>query len=469
MAVRDISVLRYAIYNASFLPNDAIVDFESSEYKEVFYALIPTQTAQIEFWHGNGINRNDSYWAPTADISIDEDYGGNRFDFAHSLGTWGRIKLKEIDNSTWLSGDIYVQGSWQDGPTHLNAGQLTDGGNPRVFDPESRHYTVNKPGNIIEGAQGILYPYKVRVPKISSITPKQKWKDLRVSLYAELKSVFNGGNWYLGNAHKTFNLYQKAISITKDIANNNYINNNQQITRPISQTFYLNKTESRGATINSYWLIEKKDINNNWVNAVETVDYTLLQGALNLDILEFQFQVQGEYKITNYSKGNNSISTGLNEDYNSFFVIANPDNKTIIINDYITLPDLVTKLTPDLNYKNVTTELEPTLTGIEMYKVNVDCDLDLINASYIKEIKTINHDNNDSTDTVQQNLTNSYNIEQWKQLILDKSIVKCIVKNKITNVIIEERDCNSLNTFLNTFLLPKNEYEIGYLITPKNN
>ena len=457
--VHDSRVFLTAIFNSNYFPKDQIIDLETAN-PYVQWSLEQSRLGVVTFQAGKAINRNDPWYAETTDDIIDEDRSSN-WDFAHSLGVVGQYSVLDLSNNTIVSGASF-DGAQQVPVTRLLPGQQSFGNGP-VGNPEVRHYTVSKPGNNITGALGSSYPYRIYIPKVSDIN--QKWKDLNIYWNLNLRSVFDKNNMDLGNTGlQGFKVFQKAISITKKIGGNIYANNASE-TLALSQSIRLDKAQNRGDGVVSSWIIQKKS-GASYITATSGVDYTLITGTLNADQIEVKFLITGDYKIINYSKGNSSVVSGVNESYLTLNILSQPNNVTVKVDDYISLPKINPILTPVNIFTNVTTQLNPTLEGYERFEVTVTPSLDLTQAIYRKVRTEIDHDNSDTVTQTDEILT--LNNNQWLDLMLQKANVECFIRKKNAGLTFTEiKSCNTTNTFQHNFAENSGDWEVGYLVTPK--
>lgn len=457
--VHDSRVLRTAIFNSNYFPKDKIIDLETvNPYVE--WSLEQSRLGVVTFQAGKAINRNDLWYNETTDDIIDEDRS-SKWDFAHSLGVVGQYSVLDLSNNTIISGASF-DGAQQVPVTRLLQGQESFGNGP-VGNPEVRHYTVSKPGNNITGALGSSYPYRIYIPKVSDIN--QKWKDLNIYWNLNLRSVFDKNNMDLGNTGlQGFKVFQKAISITKKIGGNIYANNASE-TLALSRSIRLDKTQNRGDGVVSSWIIQKKS-GSTYVTAVSGVDYTLITGTLNADQIEIKFLITGDYKIINYSKGNSSVVSGVNESYLTLNILSKPNNVTVTVDEHIALPKINPILTPQSTFTNVTIQTTPILEGYERYEIIVTPELDLSQALYRKVRKEIDHDNSYTTTETDETIT--LNNNQWLEMMLQKANVDCFIREKNAGLTFTEiKSCNTTNTFQHNFAQNNGDWEVGYYVTPK--
>ncbi len=470
MSVRDSFVSQTAIFNSNFYPKDTIIDMEVPA-PSISFPLVQSRLGKVSFWHGDGANFNDTFYTETTDDIIDEDRnGGVKYDFAHSLGVLGISQVKNLATNVVIQAFTSIPGNIQVPQTFLSPGQFTDAGNGPVGPIEARHNTVNLSGNNVTGCLGSNYPYKIAIPKVPNIN--QKWEDLLITWNLLLLSVFDQENLSIGNTNfQTFKVFQKAVSVTKKIGggsslipiNTIYANNGNE-TIALSQSLKLDKSQNRGDGLISSWTIQKK-VGNSFTTATVGVDYNLILGNLNSDQLEIIFLITGDYKIINYSKGNSSIASGVNESFSTLNILSRPNNITVTVDEFIRFPKINPILTPSASFRNVTLETSPILKGYERYNIIVTPILDLTNASYKKVRIETNNDTNTTTSTEEiLTLTNN----QWLDLILQKTNVLCFLRKKNAGLNFEEtKDCNSSNSFQHYFSQNNGEWEAGYYMTSK--
>jgi hypothetical protein len=459
--VHDSKVLQTAIFNSNYFPKDQIIDLETAN-PYVQWSLEQSRLGVVTFKAGKAINRNDPWYNETTDDIIDEDRS-SKWDFAHSLGVIGQYQVSNFADNTIIIPFQSFDGAQQVPVTRLLPGQQAFGNGP-VGNPEVRHYTVSKPGNNnITGALGSSYPYRIYIPKVSDIN--QKWKDLTILWYLNLRSVFDSENLDLGNTGvQQFKVFQKAISITKKIGGNIYANNASE-TLALSQSIRLDKAQNRGDGVVSSWIIQKK-VGSTYVTAVSGVDYTFITGTLNADQIEVKFLITGDYKIINYSKGNSSVASGVNESYLTLNILSKPNNVTVTVDEHIALPKINPILTPISAFTNVTVQTTPILEGYERYEIIVTPELDLSQALYKKVRKEIDHDNSHTGTQTDETIT--LNNNQWLDMMLQKANVDCFIREKNAGLTFTEiKSCNTTNTFQHNFAQNNGDWEVGYYVTPK--
>lgn len=467
MPFRNMSVKRPAVFNTNLYPKDRIYDFHDNEYIDIIWSII--QTGILRFEWSKRKNIRYSWYEESTDHRIDEDRNKeSEWDFAHSLGTWGFYNIRDLQTNNLLFTDN-IKGNNQPAPkTHLNPGSFAIGNNPPVYVPEARHYTIIKPGNNVEGALGHEYPYRLHIPKYSD--PIQKYKDVKVFWSLNLVSLFDGKRWEMGNnGGQQFTLFQKAVSITKyqgeilDVGSINFKTN---------QVLVLDKSDNRGDAVESKWIISKKDINNNWINASLGTDYIFVMSTNeNSDIVQIKFNLSGEYRVNNSTKGNTNSIAGINEmNRYTFINVSDVLIKTKIEEDII-FPTIEVSLLHNNSWDNVMKNSKtPTtpLTGYEPYKTDLS---PILNKEGSKFIKTTYYYDEETEELIPPIKVENLILtdEQWLIAILARANVIAFSKDKETDTFKTVINCNEQNTWFHTFTEAEGKYEIGYQITPKIN
>lgn len=466
MPFRNMSVKRPAVFNTNLYPKDMIYDFHDKEYIDIIWSII--QTGILRFEWKKGTVAKWRYYEESTDHRIDEDRNEeSKWDFAHSLGTVGFYNIRDLQTNTLLFSDN-IKGNNQPSPqTHLNPGENSYGYLP-VYVPEARHYTVIKLGNNVEGALGHKYPYRLHIPKYSDSI--QKYKDVKVFWQLFLFSLFNGNTWQMGNnGGQQFTLFQKAVSITKH--NNIYLNFNDTISHKITNILVLDKSDNRGDAVESKWIISKKDINNNWINASLGTDYIFVMSTNeNSDIVQIKFNLSGEYRVNNSTKGNTNSIAGINE--MGCYTFINVSDVSIIteIEEDIIFPTIEVSLLHNNSWDNVMKNSKtPTtpLTGYEPYKTDLSPILNKEDSKFIKTTYFYDEETSTLINTLVENLI--LTDEQWLIAILERANVIAFSKDKETDTFKTVINCNEQNTWFHTFTETEGKYEIGYQITPKIN
>ena len=469
MGVYNVYVEKQAQFNPNYYPKDRIVDFETNgQYAE--WRLEQSVFGNLNFMHGSGATYNDTHFmrnpsgnrsaaAPQTWYPGDEDWDGSRgLDFYHSLGVVGTYLIQDGDGNTvqtWTS----FNGAQQVPPTYLLQGQIIYGNGP-VGNPEVRHNKVTNPnGNKVDGCFGAGYPYRLSYIRVSD--PVYKWKDLSIIWGLNLRSVFNGGNWDLGSTGaQSFKVFQKAVAITRN--GTTVIANNAQISCNLSTPLVLNKTLNRGHYTSSTWAILKKDNLGNYVTATLNLDYILNTGTFTSDIIEIQFMVPGDFKVTNTAVGSSSAATGPNQMVTTTIIRVNLDNIITRVDDKITFPTLQANMSATPVFTNIVIDDAPILEGVEVFSVDITPSLDMQFAEWIQT--TITNTNGNVVQTIIDK-TNDLNEQQWLQLMLDKALVNCVAVNSNTSQVVESRNCHNLG-YNQTFRLPRGNYNCGYTVEP---
>lgn len=470
MGVYNVYVERQITYNSSFYPKDRIVDFETNgQYAE--WRLEQSVFGNLNFMHGSGAKLYDTHFmrnpsgkrsaaAPQTWYPGDEDWDGSRgLDFYHSLGVVGQYLIQDADSnvvSPWTS----FNGAQQVPPTYLLQGQIIYGNGP-VGNPEVRHNKVTNPnGNKVDGCFGAGYPYRLSYIRVSD--PVYKWKDLSILWYLNLRSVFNSGNWDLGNTgFQSFKVFQQAIAITKNGAS--IVPNNTSGKTTLATPLILNKTLNRGTKNGSTWTIQKKNGLGTYVTATPGLEYVLNTGTLLSDIMEIQFMVPGDFKVINTATGGSSVATGPNIGTSTLLIRADLDNVLITVDDKITFPNLIANVVPTSTFTNIVTDGAPApLGGIESFSVDVTPSLNMDLAEWIQTTIT---DTNGTVTQTTVDKTNDLSESQWLQLILDKANVQCVVVDTTINQIVQSRNCQDLG-YNQTFILTRGNYTCGYIVQP---
>lgn len=249
-------------------------------------------------------------------------------------------------------------------------------------------------------------------------------------------------NW---NKTVTFQVYQKAVAITKVNGTVAIDNTSYSISTAIAVD--LDKTDNRGDGTTSTWRIFKNS-GGTFIPATLGADFVYNTGsALTDDTININFTSPGYYQVVNYAEGSNSSRTNVAVNsaiHTLFFQIGS------VIIEQINLPNLFTIITPVVSVTNTTVSQTGVLTGVEIYNVDVSPSLDLSQAYY--RIST------DGGAYVDQAFTEA----DWITFIDQKCVVTMIVKkNGVT-----------INTYAGwgpyTLSLTAGEYEIGYRLQKKS-
>ncbi len=435
-------------------PKDAIWDFQDGDYTS-FFPMKQSLPGFLHFQAGYGVHRNDSYWTEHTDIEIDEDRNdGSSWNFAASVGTWLSAQRLSAPSTALTP----IDGSTFPSPNRLSVGENYYGNTLRT-NPEARHYRMfNSAANTYQGILGAAWPYKIVVPKVSD--PTYKWANQLWLASGGVKSSFNGGTWDMGSWGNFFTVFQKAVAITRN--GTTVIANNAQISTYLSAPLQLNKTLNRGHYTSSTWAILKKNNLGNYVAATVNLDYVLNTGTFTSDIIEIQFQVPGDFKVTNTAVGSSSTFTGPNQMITTTIIRADIDNVTVVVNDKITFPTIKANMSATPVFTNIIVDDAPILEGIETFSVDITPSLDMQFAEWIQKTQTITNGNLVETEIVK---TNDLNEAQWLQLMLDKALVNCVVINSDTSIALETRNCHDLG-YNQTFRLPRGNYNCGYTVEP---
>ena len=436
-------------------PKDTIFDFESGQYN----CLFPMKQSVPGFLHfkaGYGaIHRNDPYWTEHTDVEIDEDRNDrSSWNFAASCGTWLQAQRLSAP-STALT---YIDGSTFSSPNRLSVGENYYGNTLRT-NPEARHYRMfNAGANTYQGILGSAWPYKIVIPRVAE--PTYKWANQLWVATGGIKSSFNSGTWDMGSWANFFTVFQKAVAITRN--GTTVIANNAQISCYLSTPLVLNKTLNRGHYTSSTWAILKKDNLGNYVTATLNLDYILNTGTFSSDIIEIQFMVPGDFKVTNTAVGSSSAATGPNQMVTTTIIRVDLDNVITTVDDKITFPTLQANMSATPVFTNIVIDDAPILEGVEVFSVDITPSLDMQFAEWIQT--TITNTNGNVVQTIIDK-TNDLDEQQWLQLMLDKALVNCVAVNSNTSQVVESRNCHDLG-YNQTFRLPRGNYNCGYTVEP---
>ena len=438
-------------------PKDTILDFEDGD-GNVQFIIEQFLPGVLAFQAGaHVIYSNDQTFAETTDNVIwrlRNDHQNGFWNFPASLGTW----LRAFRLSSPSTPATLIDGGSFPSPTRLLQGQNYYGNTPRT-NPEARHWkkigtTENYAGGIGEG-----WPYKITIPRV--VDPTYKWANQFWGASFGVKSSFDEGTWDFGSASKYFFVYQKAVAITRNGATT--LANNAQISTRLSAPLSLNKTLNRGHFTSSTWAVLKKDNLGNYVTATVNLDYILNTGTLTSDIIEIQFQVPGDFKITNTAIGSSSASTGPNQMVTTTIIRADLDNVITTVDDKITFPTLKANMVATPVFTNIVVDDAPILEGIETFSVDITPSLDMQFAEWTQT--TITNTNGSNVIQTIIDKTNDLTEAQWLQLMLDKALDKCVVLNADNSAVIEERNCHNVG-YNQTFRLPRGNYNCGYTVEP---
>lgn len=243
-----------------------------------------------------------------------------------------------------------------------------------------------------------------------------------------------------------FDIIQQAVAVTRKnnnvgplVTDGSTINDMDTVS---NNTITLDKTNNRGDTVISEWLIQKQDPNGVFQNAVNGTDYALV-GTLTSDTITITWGTPGVYRIVNHVAGPMGVQTGLNSA--ASYLNLNVGQSVI---DTITLPIVLPIITPVVSYNNTVTNTSP-LTGVENFSITVTANVDTSNAIWTQQI--------DSNPPIVLPMS----LSAWENELTSRCTIKMRVKQG--NTVIQSAD--GFGPF--TFTLPHGDYQVGFEVRPK--
>lgn len=234
-------------------------------------------------------------------------------------------------------------------------------------------------------------------------------------------NAYNQGG-YFDNSRFQLQLYQKGVPVITvggpsgaALPNASTISGMDPI---INSTITLNNSNSRvhqpSGTIS--WYITKLT-SSGLVPAVLNTDFQLgPTETFSSATINLKWLLSGSYTL--YLTTSNATIPVVSEQLQTTIVNFSVGQTTI---NTINLPQIQPVITPIVAYDNTVVTTTPTLTGIEVFKIQVDADVDITNAVWTQQIDT----NPVTTITLNQ--------AGWAAEVLNRCDVACEVRGIISN------------------------------------
>ncbi len=247
----------------------------------------------------------------------------------------------------------------------------------------------------------------------------------------------------------TIQLFQQATAITKKSSGSGAVlvdgTTITDMDNSSNKTIIVDKSNDRGATSPSTWVITKQDpVSGVYSNATAGADYVLGAGqTLFTDQINLTWQTIGNFKLFNLVTGASSGTSGPNTGSSVVnFTVGQGVTDTII------LPNVISTVTPVVAYNNTIVTTNP-LVGITPFQVTVSATIDVTSASWTQVIG------------LSAPVVLPMSIAAWQTEILSRCNISCQVVQGTTVL----QTGVGLGPFI--FTIPTGSFQVGYVVTPK--